>query len=155
MSDAGEYLPPLITELKADLSDLAKGFAKAKTLQKDYKASVEGLGESFQETREEAVETGKAITDFERLVGSKMRAGGNVVATLRREYQQLSEQIVSLRKRMSEGGDESLFGDLRSALGDTAKLAELGQEMGITLGDSVGKGFGSVVGASARTAWPP
>lgn len=66
MASTGDYLPPLVTELKADYSDLAKGFAEAKRLQAEYKRSVEDLGDTWQESTESSREAEQAVTDLER-----------------------------------------------------------------------------------------
>lgn len=143
---AVEYLPPLVTELKANISDLKKGFAEATALQKKYKENVEDLNTSFRKTKTDSDAAGKGVSDFERLVGSKMRTAKNSVAALREEYDKLHRRVKDLRTSVARGdGGGEKFDELKNAMGDLAKLGAIGADIGIKLGDGVGKGFGNAM----------
>src|SRR5690349_1153857 len=110
---AAEYLPPLVTKLKADITDLKKGFAEATKLQKKYKEDLDGLSTGFEKTTKKSKETGESVTDFERLVRSKMRSGETAVSAMRTEYERLNKVVKESRARLARGdtSDGGTYGE--------------------------------------------
>lgn len=153
---AGEYLPPLVTELKADVNGLRKGIDEARGLVKKYKEDVDGLGENFRKTRRETEDSGRAVSDFERLVRQKMRSGQSATSALRTEWERLHRVVRDSRASLSKGGGSDNDHDiLKNALGDISKLSGIAADMGIKLGDAAGKGFAnsmSALGPYVQTA---
>lgn len=148
---AGEYLPPLVTELKADVSGLRRGFDEAKAEAKKYKQSVDGLSGGFRGVKRDSTQAGKSVSDFDRLVGSKMKSSTSAVKTLRKEYDLLQDRIKTLTKEARRsGGDPDAGNALKTARKDLAKLTGIGTDLGIKLGDGFGKGI-----ANAMTAAGP
>lgn len=147
---ADGYLPPLVTELKADVSGLRKGIDEAKAMVKKYKEDVDGLAGGFKQTKTNADAAGKSVSDFDRLVGSKMKSSASAVRTVRDEYERLQKRIKELRADLSKGGDADTARELKSSLKDVAALGGIASDLGIKLGDSFGKSF-----ANSMTALGP
>jgi uncharacterized phage infection (PIP) family protein YhgE len=148
----GEYLPPLVTKLKADISDLKAGFEQAKKLQKDYADDLDKLDESFKKTKTSAHAAGQEISDFERLVRSKSRSGETAVSAMRTEYERLAEVVKKTKKDLASGGiggtdKDKSYKELKQALEDMSKLSSIAADFGIKLGDAAGKGLAN--GAAA------
>lgn len=139
-ASAGEYLPPLITELKADTSGLEAGFKQAKKLQDEWKKSQEGVNRELAETGVQADKTKAKVSDYSRAVSSQAKENENAVATVRREWERLHKLQEELRKKARKGsGDQSsLLGELGDIKGDIDRLRKLGQSMGINLIEGMG-----------------
>lgn len=149
MATADAYLPPLVTELKADISGLKKGLDEARQEVKKYKKDVDGLGGGFKGVKKDTEDSGKAISDFERLVRVKMRDGEKSVKALRREYELLSDSIKKLKEKASSAdATDSDHNALKTALGDLKKLGDIGTDLGVKLGDGFGKGVGNAMNAA-------
>lgn len=146
---ADGYLPPLVTELKADVSGLRKGIEEAKGLVKKYKEDVDGLGEGFRQTKKESDGAGQAVSNFERLVRQKMRSGENSVSTMRTEWERLHRVIKDTRASLAKGGGDSAkdHDTLAAALKDVAALGAIASQFGVQLADATGKGLAN--GAAA------
>lgn len=146
-----DYLPPIVTRLEADLTGLRAGYAEAERLQKRFEGSTESLGDEFKQTGEEATKAGKKVSDFERLVGDRMRESENSAKAVRREYSRLERHILDVRKRLAKGdgdSDPGLFKDLDLSLKDLGKLRKIGTDMGLDLGKTFSQGFSSVISAA-------
>lgn len=145
-----EYLPPIVTEFKADLSDLHRGIMEAKKAQKDYAKDTEDLADTFKRTGTEADRAGGRINEFEKLVKARMREGESAVSALRGEYARLHEKAKEIKRDLNKGdGDQGqLFGNLREVMGNLNKIRQMGMEVGLELGQATSKGFGSVVAAT-------
>lgn len=149
MATADAYLPPLVTELKADISGLKKGLKEARDEVKKYKDDLGGLKDGLKGVKKETDESGKAVSDFERLVRTKMKSGETAVVALRREYEELNKTITRLRDKA--GGADSTDADhkaLKEALGALKTLGDLGTDLGLKLGDGIGKGVGNAMSAA-------
>ena len=145
---ADGYLPPLVTELKADVSGLRKGIDDAKAMVKKYKEDVDGLGEGFKKTKKESDGAGKGVSDFERLVRQKMRSGESAVSAARTEWERLHRVIRETRGSLAKGGGSDNDHEiLKNALKDVAALGSIAADFGIKLGDATGKGLAN--GAAA------
>lgn len=145
----GEYLPPLVTELKADISGLKKGFDEAKAAAKKYKEDIDGISGGFRQTKTDADGAGKAVSDFERLVRSKMRTGETAVSAMRNQWDLLHRKIKDTRAEMAkpDGGTDDNHAQLKSLLKDAAALGSIAADFGVKLGDAAGKGLAN--GAAA------
>jgi hypothetical protein len=146
----GEYLPPLVTELKADISGLKKGFDEAKAAAKKYKEDIDGISGGFRQTKTDADGAGKAVSDFERLVRSKMRTGETAVSAMRNQWDLLHRKIKDTRAEMAKpgGGTDDNHAVLRGLIKDAAALGGIAADFGIKLGDATGKALanGAAVG---------
>jgi uncharacterized protein (DUF697 family) len=147
---ADGYLPPLVTELKADVSGLGKGIEEAKRMVKKYKDDVDDLGDGFRKTKTDADGAGKAVSDFERLVRSKMRTGENAVSAMRTEWERLQKLIKDTKSSLAKGGGDSGgdFDVLRTLTKDAALLGGIASDFGIRLADATGKGIANGAAAS-------
>jgi len=126
-SPAGEYLPPLVTQLKGDAADLLGTFAEAEAAQKAFGKSTDKLGDDFTKTSRKM---GTEVTDFERLITSKMHKGETAVSSLRREMGRAETEVTRLRRAMSKGSnDKTLFSQLREAQADLEKLRGFAQAL--------------------------
>lgn len=149
----GEYLPPLVTKLKADISDLKAGFESAKKIQKEYRDDLGKLDEDFKKTKASAKGAGQEIGDFERLVRSKMRSGENATSAIRAEYDRLTESVKTLRKTMNSSGGaqrDKTYRELQEALSDLKALGSIAADFGIKLGDATGNALAN----GAQTGGP-
>lgn len=137
---AGEYLPPLVTELKADTSGLEAGFKQAKKLQEDWKRSQEGINRELGETGVQADKTKAKVADYSRLVSSQAKENENAIATVRREWEKLHQTQENLRKkaRAGSGDQSSVLGALEDVGKDIERLRKIGQSMGISLVEGLG-----------------
>lgn len=145
----GEYLPPLVTELKADISGLKKGFDEAKAMARKYKQDIDDLSGGFRQTKTDADGAGKAVSDFERLVRSKMRTGETSVSAMRNQWDLLHRKIKEARTELAkpDGGTDDNHAQLKSLLKDAAALGSIAADFGIKLADAAGKGIAN--GAAA------
>jgi predicted phage tail protein len=144
----GEYLPPLVTELKADISGLKKGFDEAKAAAKKYKEDIDRISGGFRQTKTDADGAGKAVSDFDRLVRSKMRTSESAVSAVRREWDLLQRKIKDARKELGKsGGDADKHAELKTLTKDAAALTGIASDIGIKLGDGLGKSLGNAMTA--------
>jgi len=148
-SPAGEYLPPLVTQLLGDASDLLGAFAKAEAAERAFGKSTDKLGDDFtKNSRKMGAET----SEFERLITSRMHKGETAVAALRREMIKTESEVTRLRKSMakSSGDDKTLFTQLREAQRDLEKLRGIAQALAPDLEMVTGaaKGVGSAAASS-------
>jgi hypothetical protein len=139
MSDAGaDYLPPIITELRGDNSDLLRAFAEAQAAQEAFEESTAAMGAT---TRSSTRKAGGDVDDFTDLVVRRMRAGEDAVTTLRREMTRLGDDVATLRKRMaSEGANQGLYADFKRANDELARMRRLAQQIAPDLIDGGRKG---------------
>lgn len=143
---ADGYLPPLVTELKADVSGLRKGIDDAKAMVKKYKEDVDGLGENLKKTKRETEGTGKAVSDFERLVRQKMRSGESATSALRTEWERLHKVVKDSRASLARGGGSDNDHDiLKNALGDISKLQGIAADIGLKFGETTSKSFATTL----------
>lgn len=192
---AGEYLPPLITELQADFSNLARGFAEATRLQRQYERDVasmtetqgrntssidataeamvglehdtarstsrqrqdherlaDGVEDSGRRMRRDYSDTGRAaravfedMARFEQVITRNSRNGENSLATLRREFDRLTNRSGMLRRELLGGRSArsgmAIFGDLRSTERDLRRVTGLASDLGIRLGGETSRTF--------------
>lgn len=143
MSDSGaQYLPPIITELRGDNSDLLKAFAEAKAAQEAFSDSVSAMSAN---TRSSTRKAGTDVDDFTDLVVRRMRAGESAVSVLRREMTRLGDDVTVLRKRMAaEGANQGLFADFKRANEELARMRTLARTIAPELlesGRQGGHGF--------------
>lgn len=145
----GEYLPPLVTELKADISGLKKGFDEAKAAAKKYKEDIDSLSGGFRQTKTDADGAGKAVSDFERLVRSKMRTGETAVSAMRTQWDLLHRKIKETRTELAKpgGSTDENHAALRTLIKDAAALGSIASDFGVRLADATGKGIAN--GAAA------
>lgn len=141
MSLAGEYLPPLVTKLLGDNSDLLVSTAEGTAAVKAFADSTNKMGDDVAASWRKS---GRATDDFTDLIVNRMRKGETAVSTLRREIGQTRETITSLRRDMARGGDVSVFGDLKRAEADLKRMMGLARSIAPELaqaGQKGGKGF--------------
>lgn len=139
---AAEYLPPLVTKLIGDNSDLLAATAEAE-------AALKAFGKTSTKASEEAGagwrKSGKDMDEFTDLVVRRARKGETAVQTLRRELKRTGDEVETLRKRLrKDTANQGLFSDFKKATGELSKLRKLAQEIApdlIDAGHQGGKGF--------------
>lgn len=119
------------------------------------KQGARGLGDEFDKTSTKTKKTGQAVTDFERLVGDKMRLGRTAVATMGDEYDRLTDRVKKLRRELEKpGAAPSVHADLKKALADLEGIRRIGQDMGVEFGGSFLKSAGPVLSGLGKFAVP-
>lgn len=99
-----EYLPPIVTELKADLTGLRAGFAEAEKLQERYERSVGGLNDTLRETQGEFRDTGRSATSASSDVDGALSSMASSAETSGSKIHKTNERI---RDGFRGIGDES------------------------------------------------
>lgn len=148
MTAGAEYLPPIVTELKGDASDLLRAFGEAEAAQKAFEKASKKTGDDFGKSTDKM---GKDADDFSRLVTKRMRTGEAAMVAMRREANRLQASITSMRKAMGKGGDDdTLFRNIRAAEADLRKLQGFAQSLApdLDLLSGAVKGVGSAAAKS-------
>lgn len=142
MPAGAQYLPPVVTRLLGDASDLLAKFAEAKAAQEAYAKSATDMGEKVKASTRGA---GRDVDEFTDLVVRKMHAGETATATLKRRLGELGEEVGTLRKRLgSEGANQGLYQEFRKASDELQRMTKLAREIAPDLldgGRRGGKGF--------------
>jgi phage-related protein len=114
-----EYLPPIVTKLKGDASDLLRAFGEAELAAKAFGST---MGKTGDDVDKSTAKMGKDVDEFNRLVTKRMKAGETAVKTIDRESEHLRSTILRLRKSLGKGDDEGLFKQIRDAQADLRRL---------------------------------
>lgn len=142
MSMAGEYLPPLVTKLIGDNSDLLAAAAEAEAAMKGFaktstKANDE-VGAGFRKSSKE-------IDDFTDLVVRRMRKGEDAVSVLRRELKRANDEVADIRKRMAkDAANQGLYADFKRAADELERIRGLAKKIApdlLSSGREGGQGF--------------
>lgn len=143
MNEPGaEYLPPIVTRLLGDNSDLLAKFAEAEAAEKAFAKSTSKMGEDVNKSTRKS---GDDIDEFTRLIMRDARKGEDAVKILRRQIIGMEKDVTTLRKRMStESANKGLFTEFERANSELAKLRKLAQVIApdlATAGTQAGRGF--------------
>jgi len=154
---AGEYLPPITQEFRGDASNLLKSIA-------EVDAAYEGLGKQSHKTSEgigkDEKESGKAVSDFQRLLGDKLKEGETGLEALQRELTDTRTKVTGLRDDLRRTGNIEIFGDLKQAEADLKhlegfmndmkpKIDQKAHSLGVSAGDEFIRGLPFGIGAGA------
>lgn len=152
---AAEYLPPLVTKLQGDASDLLAAFGEAEAAQKAYGKSTGKLGDDVTASMRKS---SNAVNDFADLVEKRAKQGETAYATLRREIETTEGRIRSMRGEMQRGaGGSALYADLRKASDELERMKNLAKNMAPDLlqaGNDAGQGFGKGAAAGIGSVGP-
>lgn len=145
MSMAGEYLPPLVTKLIGDNSDLLAAAAEAEAAMKGFaKTSTRANDETAAGFRR----SGREIDDFTELVVRRMRKGEDAVSVLRRELKRANDEVTSIRKQMArDDANQGLYVEFRRAADELERIRGLARKIAPDLLDAGRRGGQSFVGA--------
>lgn len=130
MSNIGgaNYLPPIVTELKGDTSNLNRAFAEATAAEKAFAKATEDMGEKVGKSSKKA---GADIDDFTKLVVRRTKAGEDAVSTLRREIGRLDTDVGTLRKRLAkDSANQGLFFEFKRSNDELRTMRRLLSEIG-------------------------
>lgn len=143
-----QYLPPVVTRLLGDASDLLEKFAAAKAAQEAYAAGSTDMADRVHSSTRVA---GRDMSEFADLVTREMRAGETATATLKRRMSELGDEMATLRKKVAGTGDASLYRDFRRAGDELERMRHLAREIAPELlagARTIGQRFGvEVAGA--------
>lgn len=143
MTMPGSYLPPIVTELKGDTSDLIQAFAEAKAAEKAFAESTRAMADEVKSSTRGA---SKDYTDFSRLVVQRAKEGESATATLRRELKRTADEVEEFRRRVARGsGDASLYAEFRRANGELERMRSLARRIAPELlqgARTIGQRFG-------------
>lgn len=146
-----EYLPPVVQKLELDASDYTKGYDKAEARMGEFGKTSDKVTEKVKKGQKEQ---GEAVSDFQRLLGSKLQDGETGLQTLQREMDKTRTKVTDLRKEAAKTGNEGLFGDLKKAESDLKGLASIAETLGADVanaakgGAEAGTSFGEQFAAS-------
>lgn len=171
-----QHLPPIVTELQGDITDLRAAYASAKRMQDEYRRDVEkmsgtwhdagrdveasvgrateavdDMGVSLDKVSEKSDLTKRKTRELGQSVKDNMKVGESYVSSLRREYERLHLRSKELRAELSKPfstGRAGADNDLRDTLRDMGELRRIGSDIGIDLGKGISGGVGSVVAGS-------
>jgi hypothetical protein len=143
MPGGAQYLPPIVTRLLGDASDLIQAFAEAKAAQAAFTKSSTDMGEKV---RSSTTKAGRDVDDFTANIVNKMHAGESAAAVLKRRLSEVGDEVVHLRKRLaSDSANQGLFVDFKKAGDELSKLRKLAQDIAPDLLKSGRKGGQSFV----------
>lgn len=131
-----EFLPPVVQKLELDASDYTKGYDKAEGKLDEFGKKSSKTSEQFKKDQKDQ---GKAVSDFERLLGSKLQEGETGLQSLQREMETTTKKVGDLRKAAAKTGNESLFGDLKKAEADLKGLTSIAETIAPDLAKDIGK----------------
>lgn len=166
MSAAGEYLPPLVTVLKGDVSDLARAFKEAKALKDQYKRDMESISDSLETVERQSTQTERSTTELGDSLERTGRRGRQSATALTKETEALKRSTRGVRDETRDAGREvTEFERLvtnKMRLGETATsalrnewhrlhgvVAEARKELAKPFSSQNGGAGGSLLGALA------
>ena len=127
MPGGASYLPPVITQLLGDASDLLAKFAEARAAQEAYAKGATDMSEKVKSSTRGA---GRDIDEFTDLVVRKMHAGESATATMRRELARMGDEVSVLRKRMrTEGANAGLYTEFKKANDELRRMRTLARQI--------------------------
>lgn len=127
MPGGAQYLPPVVTQLLGDASDLLRAFAEAKAAQKAFTAGATDMSDKVHASTTKA---GRDVDEFTDLVVRKMHAGESAAAVLKRSMRQLGDEVHTLRRRLgTEGAHQGLYVEFRRASDELARMRNLARRI--------------------------
>jgi hypothetical protein len=127
MPGGAQYLPPIVSKLLGDASDLLAAFAEAKAAQEAFTKSQTQMSEKVKASSRSS---SREVDDFTNLVVRKMHASESAAAVLKRRLREVGDEVALLRKRVaSEGANQGLTADFRRANDELKKLRNLAREL--------------------------
>lgn len=144
------YLPPVVTQLLGDASDLLAKFAEAKAAQEAYAKSATDMGEKIKASTRGA---GKDIDEFTDLVVRKMHAGESAAQVLKRRLREVGDEVAVLRKRIGvEGANQGLYHEFKRASDELERMRKLARQIAPEL-LAASQGFMAKIGLSFAGAF--
>lgn len=137
-----EYLPPIVTKLKGDASDLLAAFGEAEAAAKAFGKTTSRTSTGVDKDTDRM---GKDVDDFSRLVTKRMKAGETAMQAVTRESGRLRASITNMRKALGHGDDETLFKNIRDAQDDLRKLNRISDTLTPSL-----EGLGGAAAGAGR-----
>jgi phage-related protein len=122
-----QYLPPIVTQLLGDASDLLAKLSEATAAEKAYAASASDMADKVKASSRGA---GRDVDEFTDLVVRKMHAGESAAQVLKRRLREVGDEVATLRKRISvEGANQGLYSEFRRANDELKKMRNLAREI--------------------------
>jgi hypothetical protein len=156
-----EYLPPVSQKFTADISDALKKLEELKAAEKSLEdqssktsdsitADNEEVGKGFEDLGDKAKGagedvddsfkgSGKASTDFTRLVTSNLKEGESAFESMQKAVADTKSKIVDLRSRFASTGSSSIFGDLKKSESDLKSLVGFAEQMAPGFAENLAK----------------
>lgn len=126
MATEGEYMPPLVTKLIADTSDLLAGFAEAKAAKEQFERDMSETDATLRKTGAEASKTGDALAEMgveaERTSTKTTKASRTAREEIKRTDDALSASMRRFRSDTKEA--ERANADFTRLVVNNMKLGE-------------------------------
>lgn len=137
-----QYLPPVVTRLLGDASNLLAALAEARAAQEAFAKSSVDMADKVKSSTRGA---GRDVDDFTGLLVHKMKAGESAAMVLKRRLSEVGDEVAHLRRRLAtDSANQGLFADFHRASDELKRLRNLARDIApdlLNAGERGGQGF--------------
>lgn len=140
-----QYLTPVVQRFEADVDGYIAKVEAAEAAQGKFDKKSK---QSSEQVKKDEKAKEKAVSDYDRLFGSKLKDQENALVTLRRELDLSKRKVEDLRTEFAKTGKSGLFEDIKNAESDFQKLSSIAETLvpnftkaGSDAGSKAGEGF--------------